>query len=429
VPGAAGRDYPFRMDRGFAVFWTARTLSWAGTGISGVVLPVLVYDRTGSPALTSLLAAVEALPYLALGLLAGAVADRFPRRRMMVGCDLACAALMGSIPVAWALGALTTGLVLAAALGAAIAFVFFDAASFGAVPALAGRERVVGAVSALSAASSVTAMIAPAVAGGLLAVVAPAQAVVADAASYLASAVLLVSIRRPFEVREGSAGRRLTPAEMLEGLRFIWRNPLLRAMTLLAGTPVSVTGGAGAGLIVIYAVRALGLARTDPRIGLLYSAAAAGSTVAALALPRTRRRFPAGRVMLAFLALDAAALAGVALAPGFPAALATLACWMFCYSMVTINGIALRQELTPDRLQSRVNTTARMLGWGGYPLGALIGGGIAEVLPIRVTLLVMCTPVAAAAVLGLRSPLRRQPSAPPVSGAMAQSPGRSPGRP
>ena len=109
MPEAPGRDYPFKVNRGFAIFWTARTLSWAGTGISGVALPVLVYDRAGSPALTSLLAAVEALPYLVLGLLAGAVADRFPRRPMMVGCDLACAALMASIPVAWALGALTTG--------------------------------------------------------------------------------------------------------------------------------------------------------------------------------------------------------------------------------------------------------------------------------------------------------------------------------
>jgi MFS family permease len=100
-----------------------------------VVLPVLVYDWTGSPALSSLLAAVEALPYLALGLLAGAVAGRFPRRRTMIGCDLACAVLMGSI-------------------------------------------------------------------------------------------------RRKFEVFDGSADRRLALAGMLEGLRFIWRSPLLRAMLL-----------------------------------------------------------------------------------------------------------------------------------------------------------------------------------------------------
>jgi MFS transporter len=293
-----------------------------------------------------------------------------------------------------------------AAAGAATAFVFFLAASFGAVPALAGRERVVGAVSGLSAASAVTAMIAPAVAGGLLAILAPAPAVIADAASYMVSAVLLASIRRPFGWPDAAGRPRLTWTEMLEGARFVWRQPLLRAMTLLAGTPVSVTGGAGVGLIVAYAVRALGLARTDPRIGLLYSAGAAGSAAAALALPRVRRRLRAGPLTLTFLALDAATLAWVALAPGFAVALAALACWQFCYSMVTINGITLRQELTPDRLQSRVNTTARMLGWGGYPFGALIGGGLAEVLPVRVTLLVMCAPVAAAAVAGLRSPLR-----------------------
>lgn len=116
---------------------------------------------------------------------------------------------------------------------------------------------------------------------------------------------------------------------------------------------------------------------------------------------------------LIFLALDAAALAGVALAPGFPAALVTLACWLFCYSVVTINGIALRQELAPDRLQGRVNTTARMLGWGGYPFGALIGGVLADLLPTRVTLLVMCLPVATAALAALRSPLNREPAAAP----------------
>jgi MFS family permease len=282
---------------------------------------------------------------------AGAVADRFGRRGLMVGCDLGCAALMGSIPLAWALGGLSTGLVLLAALGAATAFVFFDAASFGAVPALAGRERVAGAVSGLSAASAVTAMIAPAVAGGLLAVLAPGPAVIADAASYLVSAALLASIRRPFGWPDAADRPRLTWTEMLEGAR---------------------------------------------------------------ALPPVRRRLRAGRLTLAFLGLNAATLAWVALAPGFAVALAALACWQFCYSMVTINGITLRQELTPDRLQSRVNTTARMLGWGGYPFGALIGGGLADVLPVRVTLLVMCAPVAAAAVAGLRSPLRREPA--PVTG-------------
>jgi MFS family permease len=419
------------------LFWAARTVSWAGSGISGVVLPVLVYQRTGSPALTSLLAAVEALPYIAFGLLAGALADRVRRRRLMVGCDLGCAALMAAIPVAGAFGRLTIPLVVLVALAAPSLFVWFDAASFGAVPTLAGPGRVVQAVSGLSAAGSVTGLVAPAVAGGLLALIAPAQAIIVDAASYLISAVLLASIRRPFETRPGGGpddghgqpdGRQPAgddqpdgdqPAGddrpdgdqpragggILDGLRFLWGHRLLRAMTM-AGTAVSVTGGAGTGLLVVYAVSALGLARTDARIGLLYTTAAAGGLIAAVAVPRIRRRVPAGRVTLAFLGLNVVAVAGVALAPGFGFALIALAGYLFCYSMVTVNGIAYRQEITPDGLQSRVNTAGRMLAWGGYPLGALAGGALAEVLPIRVTLLVMTLPVAISFVLGFR-PLSR----------------------
>jgi MFS family permease len=301
---------------------------WAGSGISGVVLPVLVYQRTGSPALTSLLAAVEVLPYIAFGLLAGAFADRVRRRRLMVGCDLGCAALMATIPVAGAFGRLTIPLVVLVALGAASLFVWFDAASFGAVPALAGPGRVVQAVSGLSAAGSVTGLVAPAVAGGLLALIAPAQPVIVDAASYLISAVLLASIRRPFETRPASV-----PGD---GDR-----PDTRAEPDTRDQP---DGRPGAGR------------RGNPG----------------------RAAFPVG----------SPAAAGV------------------CYSMVTVNGIAYRQEVTPDGLQSRVNTAGRMLAWGGYPLGALAGGALAEVLPIRVTLLVMTLPVAISFVLGFR-PLSR----------------------
>lgn len=385
-----------------------------------MVLPVLVYQRTGSPALTSLLAAAEAVPYLALGLLAGAVADRVRRRPLMVGCDLGCAALMAAIPVAAAFGRLTIPLVVLVALGTASLFVWFDAASFGAVPALAGPGRITAAVSGLSAAGAVTSLVAPAVAGGLLAVLAPAQAIIVDAVSYLVSAVLLASIRRPFEARPGDRGQAGPPGPgggpgpdrggILDGLRFLWGHRLLRAMTM-AGAAVSVTGGAVTGLLVVYAVRALGLARTDPRIGLLYTAAAAGGLIAAIAVPRIRRRVPAGRVMLVFLGLNVVAVAAVALAPGFGFALLALAAYLACYSMVTISGIAYRQEATPDGLQSRVNTAGRMLGWGGYPLGAFAGGALAEVLPIRITLLVMAVPLAAAFLLTLR-PLSAERSVP-----------------
>jgi hypothetical protein len=103
----------------------------------------------------------------------------------------------------------------------------------------------------------------------------------------------------------------------------------------------------------------------------------------------------------------AATLAAVAAAPRFGTALAALARFDLAYTMVTLGGITLRQEVTPPALQSRVNTTGRMLAWGTFPAGAALGGGLAEVLPVRVTLLVLAAPVVGTVLLGLRSPEMR----------------------
>jgi MFS family permease len=87
-------------NQAFAVFWSARTISFAGTGITTVVLPVLVYGMTHSPAWVASLGLIEAVPYLGLGLLAGAVADRMNRKKIMVGCDAIAALLLAAVPAA-----------------------------------------------------------------------------------------------------------------------------------------------------------------------------------------------------------------------------------------------------------------------------------------------------------------------------------------
>ncbi len=124
----------------FRLFLLARAVSWAGSAVTLVALPVLLYQRTGSPALTGLLTALEAVPYLLLGLPAGALVDRWDQRRTLVATSWLSAAVMASIPVASALGILTTPQLLAAALLTSATFVFFDAAGFGVVPALVGRR-------------------------------------------------------------------------------------------------------------------------------------------------------------------------------------------------------------------------------------------------------------------------------------------------
>src|SRR6266498_1588148 len=139
----AGRTgLPLRRDTAFRRYWLARVISLLGSAVTYVALPVLVYQVTGSSLWTALVTVAEGAPYLCVGLLAGAVADRGDRRRLMVATDLASAAVLASIPVAYTAGALTAPHVLAAAFAAQTLFVFFDAANFGALPVLVGRDRI-----------------------------------------------------------------------------------------------------------------------------------------------------------------------------------------------------------------------------------------------------------------------------------------------
>jgi MFS family permease len=420
-------------DRAFVLFWLGRAVSYAGSAVTAVVLPLLVYQLTGSALRTSLLATLELAPYLVFGLFAGALADRWDRRRLMVGCDLTNAALLGSIPAAAAAGALTLAHLYAVALLSAALFVWFDAAHFGALPALVGRERLVAANSALTAAASVIGIVGPAAGGALAAAIGAAPAVGLDAASFALSAVCLALIPRALGPARASGGGgapgapglvRRTLEDIGEGLRFLWRQHLVRLLTLL-GVGLGVTGGAVNGLLVVYAVETLGLARNDARIGWLFAAGAAGALLASLALPRLAQRAPAGRITLAGLAGGLVCLAGLALTRDLWTALALRLAWNLCYILVIITGISLRQRVTPDALQGRVNTTARMIAAGGVPFGAALGGVVAEAASVPTAYGVMAVGAAASLAAGWFSPLRQAAAALPP----ADDPGAAPAGP
>jgi MFS family permease len=110
-------------DRAFVVFWSGRAISYAGSAVTAVALPLLVYQLTGSALRTALLSTLQLLPYLVFGLVAGALADRADRRRLMVGCDLANAAALATVPLAAAVGVLTVSHAYAVALLSATLFV------------------------------------------------------------------------------------------------------------------------------------------------------------------------------------------------------------------------------------------------------------------------------------------------------------------
>jgi MFS family permease len=395
-------------------------ISLTGTSVTYVAFPVLVYSLSDSPLLTALVAALEAIPYLLFGLVAGALADRYDRKRVMVLVDFVNAAVLVSIPVASWLGGLTVPHLLVAAFVVPALFVFFDAADFGALPTLVGRDRIATANSAMWSSSTIVETIVPLLAAASFALIAPASLIAVDAVSYVASALLIRTIVRPL-----SESRQLTTrlsrsalvADVREGLAFLWGHSTVRSMTVV-GTTQAISGGAFMGQLIPWADRSLDVREGDWQLGALFATWGIGVLVATVLVPRFVRRVGAARVTLLILPFSAALCTVTALSRNWVFASLMLMAWGAAYMGVVINAITYRQQVTPERLMSRVNTTGRMLSFGlGAPIGALLGGVVAQVAEPSSGILAGAAVMSAGVAVAWLSPLRRegvQPSAQPA---------------
>jgi MFS family permease len=396
-------------DGEFRLFFSARTISFAGSSLTFVALPVLVYSLTRSPLLTGVVAGFEAVPYLMFGLVAGALADRWNRQRLMVVSDVLSAITLGSLPLASAMGILTVGHVLVVAAVAPTLFVFFDAANFGAVPLLVGRDRIAEANSAIWAAATIGDIAAPAAAGALLVVLTPPSLIGIDAATFAASAFLIRGVRRPMsdpDRRSSRPGLTGLGQDVADGVRFLVRHAQVRTMTIL-GACQSIAGGAFVGQMVVWADRSLSIRAGDVRLGALFAAWGVGALVAALLTARLSTRVGAPRLTLLGLPASAALAVGTAISPNWVAGAVLMVAWSAAYMLVVISTINYRQQVTPDPLMSRVNTAGRMLSFGaGFPLGALLGGGVAAGAGPVAGMLAGAAVAALGAVYAWLSPLR-----------------------
>ncbi|GIJ60121.1 MFS transporter [Virgisporangium aurantiacum] len=396
---------PLRRDPAFRRYWLARLTSLCGSSVTVVAMPVLVYQLTGSALWTALVTVAEAAPYLCVGLVVGAIADRSDRRRTMIVADLVNAALLASIPLAYALDVLTAPHVLLVALAAQTMFVFFDASSVGALPAIVGRDRIAGAQAALFAASNLADLALPMLAGVALVVLPAAGLIAVDAVSFVVSALLIRAIARPFSTGGRTGDRRLW-TDVRAGLRFVWGHTGVRVLTF-AGLVQCLAGGAMVGQLVPWADRTLGVDPDDGRIGILFVAWGAGGVVGSVLFPRVNARLGPARTTLVFLPLSAAGGVAVALSTHWLVAAAVIGAWITAYMIVAIAQITMRQQVSPDHLQGRVHTVARVFSWGiGWPVGALVGGALAEAVDPRAAAVFAAAVLVFGAVVVWLSPLK-----------------------
>jgi hypothetical protein len=401
-----------RDDADFRRFWWARFYSLAGSVITLVALPVLVYRLSGSALLTALVSGLEAAPYVVFGLFAGALTDRWNRRTVMIVADSVSAVLIASVPIAHLLGVLSVPQLLAVAFAGPAVAVFFDGAEFGALPVLVGRDRVAQANAAVWAAASAAEIVLPALVGICLAVVHPADLLAVDALSFVASAVCVRAIGRAMydSRRERPVlTARLIGTDIRAGLSFLVGHEGVRTMTLI-GSIQCVAGGGFVALMVVWCDSVLDIGTQGWRFGAVWGSWSIGALAASAALPRILRRIGPARLVLR--ALPFSCLLGIlaSLAPVWELGALGLLAWSGAYTLVVVNGISYRQQVTPEHLLGRVNTTARMLSWGvGWTVGAVAGGVLGSTVGVRPAMVVMASVSVAAVAVAWTSPLRTAP--------------------
>jgi MFS family permease len=404
-------------DADFVKLWLGQFVSETGSQVSLLALPtVAILVLHATPFQVGLLSALEFLAFPTLGLIAGVYADRFRRIRIMAACDLLRTLIYGSVPLAWALGFLTMEQLYAVALVAGICTVFFDVSYQSYLPALVDRRDLVEGNSKLEVTRSIAQLAGPAIAGFLIQVIGAARSVLVDAASYLVSVVSLLAIRKPeADPRDTAHLRRGFWHELLEGVQVVFGNSTLWK---IAGSTSTSNLGSSIffAVFLIFAYRHLHL--SPAAVGLVFSAGAVGGLLGALTTGAVTRRLGLGRTL--FLAVIAGGLFAliVPLAQyGFavPILILATAVGFYMNPLYNINQVSLRQAITPDRVQGRMNATMRTIVWGTMPIGSLIGGILGSTIGVVPTIFVGAAIWSLAGFWILAGPVRLQKQPEPAA--------------
>ncbi len=374
---------PLWKNHDYVLLWSGQTVSIIGTQVSTIAFPLLVLALTNSPIQAGIVGAARTLPYLLFTLPAGALVDRWDRKRVMIACNIGSGIALASVAVALLLGTITIAQIVLVSFGEGAASVFFGLAEAGALPQVVAKEQLSTAVAQSQIQYSVGGIIGPSL-GGALYSAAPLLPFAVDAGSYAVAGLSLAAVRARLQGVRGAARRSLR-AEIGEGLMWLWRHPLIRFMAFLTGgINISTTSYV---LVIVVLAREQGA--SSALTGAIFAVSGVAAILGAVIGASIQRRLSFGRAIVGVTWYFALTYAFYAVA-GTPALLMVIvSLGMLLSPAYDIVAYTYRIAVIPDALQGRVNSVFRLISWGVRPLGfALTGvlleraGGVTTVLVI-----------------------------------------------
>ncbi|MGP3948512.1 MFS transporter [Streptomyces sp. 7N604] len=399
----------------FNRIWAALTISLIGSEITVLAIPLIAaVTLKATPFEMGVVSAASSLPFLLFSLPTGVFVDRLPRKKVMVATDLVSAVILVSIPLAWLFDAVSIVQVSVVAFGVGTCAVFFQVAHYAFVPAIVPGDRLVDANGRLQVSYSASDYAGPGVAGAMIQVMTAPLAVVVDALSFVASALLLGSLKEgalPVPEEERPTLRQA----LVDGLRFLLYERMMQPIMLLAGLCM-IFNSALTAVTVLYFVRGLGL--NPLTIGVLLAIGGIGAIPGAALARWSGERFGVGLTIIGGWAVWGASGVAIPLMAGPKAFVIvilglTTAGGAMAFTAANIQQWTLRQLLAPQSLGGRVTAGYRFMVQGMGVIGAASGGYVAGLIGLRPSLVIYAIGGALVPLLGLLTPLRELKTLPP----------------
>jgi MFS family permease len=377
-------ETPSNSTLNFWKVWSATSFSNLGDGLYQIVFPLLAIRLTTSPSLVAGVSLMLSLPWLIFALQAGSIVDRFDRRKVMVWVTFLRVFVLFILTLSIITNFASIPLLYLAALLMGIGETLVDTALTSIVPSVISKDRLSWANAKISAAQTVTnTFIGPPLAG-YLAGISFALATGSSTFMYGVAALALISMRGAFHVSPDGNTQTENRGwnHITEGIRFLWKNRLIRDLTLFTASMNIFWAGWGA-LLVLYAVKPGPMGLGEFEYGLLLTAMAVGGLLGSLFCERIEKILGT-RNALALDFIGTIALVGIpalttnAFAVGASAFLAG-----FGASVWVILVSSIRQKIVPSNLLGRVYSASRFISWGVGPLGVALAALIAELWSIR----------------------------------------------